>query len=134
MESKKKRDSQVAKIAEKADIDSMEKCAVEAQNTLVRSTESLAIRSVAGNILEKGVVAGHMQRAAMRAVVHPSMFKAVSNALFKKDKLMAPIATFVSNHVEKESSRIKKEGKFTGSRRKIRELLPSFSISDPSDD
>lgn len=97
MESEKKRNSQVEEKAEKIFIDASEMCAVEGQHGPVQSFVSLANRSVVGDVLDEGVVAAHMQKATMRAVVHPPMIKAVSEALLKNGALMAPIVTFVSN-------------------------------------
>lgn len=70
----------------------------------------------------------------MRAVVHPTVIKAVPDLLLKNDDLIVPIATFASDYVEKGSTRLKKEEDLAGSRRKIRELPPSLPTSDPSDD
>lgn len=52
---------------------------------------ALAIRSRVGDVLDEDFVAGQMQKAAMRAAVHPMMIKAVTNALLKGDQLLAPI-------------------------------------------
>lgn len=94
----------------------------------------MAIPSVGGDVLKGGVVAGHMQKAAKRAVVHPSMIKAVPDALPKNNDFMAPIATLVSNYAEKKLNRVKKEEKCSGLRRKIHELPPSPPTSHSSDD
>lgn len=69
-----------------------------------------------GDVLDEGIVAGHMQKAEMRAIVHPSMIKAVCNALPKNDALMAPIATFVYDYVEIESKHVKKKDEMFGSK------------------
>lgn len=55
-----------------------------------------------GKVFDEGVVIDHMQKAAMRAVVPLATIKAVADAFFKMENLMAPIATFVSNYVEEE--------------------------------
>lgn len=76
-----------------------------------------------------------MQKAAMRAVVHYVMIKAVTDALLKNDYLMTPTATFVSNYVEKESNHVKMEKDVYGSKiKKIRALPPLPTRSDPSND
>lgn len=89
----------------------MEMCVMEEQHRAVWSTISLAISSVVGNVLSKEVAASHMQNAPMRAVLypHPTVIKAVSTALLKKDDLMAAIAIFVSNYIGKGSIRVEKE-------------------------
>lgn len=97
MKFEKKRNSQVSEMAKETVIGARGMCAVEAQDSPVRSTVSLAIQSVIGNIPGKEVVAGRLQRTAMRAVVHPSVVKAVFDALLKSDVLMAPITTFELN-------------------------------------
>lgn len=56
-------------------------CAVEAQNVPLRSIVPLANRSVNENILDVEVIADHIQRDAMRAVVHFAMIETVSYAL-----------------------------------------------------
>lgn len=76
-----KSDSKVTDKAEKTVIDAVKMCAMEAHNGPVRTTLSLAIRSVIENILNEGVVADLMQRAAMRAVSNLTMIKAASNAV-----------------------------------------------------
>lgn len=50
-------------------------CADEGQYEAVRSTLLSAIRLVVGDVLDIVVVAGHMQKVAIRAVVHTSMIK-----------------------------------------------------------
>lgn len=99
IESEKKRDYHKAEMAEKTVIGTMELCAVEGQRELVRSAVALDILSVAGDVLDEGVVAGHMEKAAMRAVVNPSMIKAVSDALLNNEDIMAPVAKGVSSYV-----------------------------------
>lgn len=106
-------------------------CVVKAQDRLVRCTLILAIHSVIANILDDEVVAGHMQRAATRAAVHASMSKAVFNVLLNNGNLNAPIATFVSSHVEIELTRVMKAETLDRSKRKIREIAHSPSASDP---
>lgn len=96
-------------MAEKTVIDAMKMCSVEGQHGPFQSTVSWAIRSVDGDVLDEGVFAGRMHKAAMRAVVLPLVIKTVSNALMKNDALKAQIATFVSNRVEKKSNCVKKE-------------------------
>lgn len=79
MESEKRRDSQLAKMAEKIVIDAMEMYAVEGQHETVQSPVSLVIQSVVGVVLDNEVVAGHMHRAAMRAAAHPAKINAAAN-------------------------------------------------------
>lgn len=70
----------------------------------------------------------------MRTAVHPAMIQAVSAALLNNGNLMAPISTSVSNDVERESNRVKKEENFSGLARKIHELPPSPPNLDPIED
>lgn len=70
----------------------------------------------------------------IKAVLHPLVVKAVSDALLMKDDLMASIAIFVLKYVEKESDRVKMERHLARSRRKTCELQSASPISDPSDD
>lgn len=109
LESKKKRDFQNAEVAETTVLGAMKMCVVETQDRPPLSTVSLGIRFVTVIILGGGVVTSNTQRAAMRAVVRPSMIKSASNVLLKNDNLMTLIANFVSNYVEKESTRVKDE-------------------------
>lgn len=90
-----KSDFQIVKIIEKTVIDAIKMSAVEAQNISVRSTVSPAILQNIQNTLDNEAVAGLMQKAAVRAVVHPSMIETVYDALLKNDSLMASIANFV---------------------------------------
>lgn len=69
---------------------------MEEQHEPVRSTVSLSVWSVAGGVLDEEVVAGYMQKAAMRAVLHSLMIKAMPDTLLMNNGLMAPIAIFVS--------------------------------------
>lgn len=102
MKPENRRDSQEAKMTEKLVINAMKMFAVEGQDGTVRCTVSLAIRSVGGDDLDEGVVASHMQRAAMRADVYSIKTNAVANALQKNDDLMGPISTFETNCVKNE--------------------------------
>lgn len=113
-------------MAGKVAIDNMRVCAMEEQDVPVRSAVSLAIRSVAGNILDEGVVACHMQRARMRAVVCTSTIKAFSVALLKNDNLMAPVATFLSKYVDEELNCAKKEESSARSRSQTRNIRFCF--------
>lgn len=79
-----------------------------------------AIWLVVGDVPDKRVVTGHMQKAVIRTVVYLGMTKAIASALLENDDLMTPIATFVSKYVEKESKCVKKETEFSGLRRMIR--------------
>lgn len=97
LESERKRKFQIAEMVEKTVIDAIEMCAVKQQDGLALSIKSLVIRSVTRNFSDKGVFANYMQWAAMRAVVHTSMNKAVPEVLFKFNNLIAQIATFVSS-------------------------------------
>lgn len=80
------------------------------------------------------LVDGHMQKAAIRAVVHLAMIEAVANALLKVDNLLAPISKFVSSYIEEESIRIMKEDGILEFYIKIRDLPPLHPSSDPSID
>lgn len=75
-----------------------------------------------------------MQKTTIRAIVHPLMIKAVSDALLENDEDMAPVATFVSNYVQKEPKSRQERRNFFGSKKKIRELLPSPPTLEASDD
>lgn len=116
IESDKSRDSQVAKMTENMSIDAMKLFSVEVQHGTVQSIVSLAIYSVAGNLLHKKLAADHMQKTATKAVVHLSMIRAVADALLKKDNLLASISTFASNYVEKSQLASRKRKKFSGLR------------------
>lgn len=70
----------------------------------------------------------------MKAVVHPSLIKAVSDALLKNDNLMTPIAIFVSNYVKKELNHVRKEENVFRARRKTRGLPPLPPTPDPWND
>lgn len=89
-------------------INAIDMCAVEARDEPVQPTASLAICLVTENILDKGVFADRMQRAAMRTAEHLSLIKAFSNALLKNDNVDVAITTFAPNHVEKKSNRVGK--------------------------
>lgn len=67
-------------MAKKTVLHAIKMCAVEAQDRPLRSLVSLAMRSAIGNILDERFVAGHMQRAAMRADLRSSMIQAFSDA------------------------------------------------------
>lgn len=69
---------------------------------------------MAENKLEESVVAGHMQSASMGAVVHLSMINTIYIALFKSHDLMEPIATFVSNYVDKKLNCVMKKKVLSG--------------------
>lgn len=134
LNSRNRKDPPVAEVTGKTVIDAMEMYAVNAQDGPVRSTILLAVRLLIRNILDRRAVADHMQRVANRAVGYLSMIKTVSDTLPKDDDHMVPIAAIVSNYAKKVPNRVKKEGELTGSRRRLRELLPSHPTSDPSDD
>lgn len=69
IESDKKSDFQVVDMAEKTVANAMKMCVVEEQHGTGRSKRSLVIWKVAGDVLEKGVVAWQMQMATIRAIV-----------------------------------------------------------------
>lgn len=79
-------------------------CAVEAQKRSVRSTVSLAFRTVSEDALDEEVVADYLKKASIETVAHLSIIKAVSNALLMNDDLFGLIATFVPRVVEKEKN------------------------------
>lgn len=131
-ESEKKKDFQGAGVAAKTVIDPMEMCAVESKNGPV----PLLYHWPYCRWLEysgRGRCQCYMQRAATRARVHPSMIKAVTNALLKYDDLMALIAIVVSNYVEKLSTRDKRKN-VARTDKQIIELLPLPSTSDRLED
>lgn len=70
----------------------------------------------------------------MIAVVYPAKNKAIGNARLKNDDRMAPIDIFVSSHVGKMTSSLKKGEEILRFDIKQREVLPLFPVSDPSDD
>lgn len=110
----------------------MEMCAVDAQDTLVRSTVLVAIRSEIENILDKGFVTDNTQRAEMRAVRYLSTIKVVFDDLLKSYGPNALIASFLSNYIEKDSGCVKKEEDLAGFRGEICMLMPTTSSSDQS--
>lgn len=101
-------------MGEKKVIDAMEICALNTQHGHLRSTVALPIGSVIGVVLDEEVVAGYLQETVMRAVVHISMIKAVSNIFLKNDGLMSSIAKFVLNPLERKSIWFTKEEKLSG--------------------
>lgn len=125
--------SQFIEMAEKKVIATKKMCAVEGRHGTVRFRVSFVIRSVVREVLNKGVIADHKQKAAMRAVVDPAMITTVSKALLENGELMATIAIFMSNYVEKELIQVKKGEEVSGLRNKIRKLAPSRPTSDPSE-
>lgn len=135
MELKKERGSHVAMIAEQRVFDAKETCVVEGQNRTIRSTVSVAMNSVTGNVLDEKVVAGHMQKPAMRMVVHILTLRAVLDVLLKNGNLKTPIATFVPNYAErKQSDCIKDKKDLATSRKKDLRTAALASDSEPSDD
>lgn len=118
-------------MAEVMVTDAMEMCDVRAPDGLILSTVSLAIGSVMWNVLDEGVVAGHIQSAASTVDMHPLMIEAASNALLKNDNLIAPIVNFVLNYIDKASNRVKKKAYCVGSRKKVRGVPPSLRTSVP---
>lgn len=77
------------------------------QYETVWSTVLLAIHSVAGNVFNNRVGAGHMQKTAMRAVLHHVLINAAADALLNNHDLRTPSVTFVSSYVGKESFCVK---------------------------
>lgn len=63
-------------MAEKKGIDAVSMYAVKKKHVLLKSIVSSAIPSVAGYVLDKGLVSGQIQKTAIRAVVHFSMINA----------------------------------------------------------
>lgn len=106
----------------------MKICVMEIQCGPVRSTVSFAIRWVIRAILNKGLVAGHLQRTRMIAVVHLLIIKAVYNALMKNDKISALIAAFVLNYIKKKFDRRRKRKVFN--RIKVTGLCATFFLSN----
>lgn len=95
MESGKRRESWDVGMAKKWFFAVTEMCVLEAKDKPVQATVSLAIYSVNEAISDKGVIAGCMQKATMRAHVHPSKIKADSDVLLENDSTTAAIAAFV---------------------------------------
>lgn len=87
------------------------------------ATVSLSIWSVAGDVLNERVSVGHMWKAAMKAVVHPSTFKAIPDTFLKNNDLIAPIAMFMSNHAEKGSNCVKRKKKLSGLKLSFKSFL-----------
>lgn len=90
MEPEKRRDFQVAEMAEETVLDATEMCAVEIEYGTAWSTVSSNIWSVFGDVLDNRKVTGHMQKAKMRAFVHSAMIEAQADALQKNDNCMIP--------------------------------------------
>lgn len=91
----------MAILAEKTVLDALEMCDVGGRNVAVRSVAWLKIRPIIGDALDKGIVAGQVYKAAMRAVVHPILIQVATDAARKEDQLMRPIAAFELNYVRK---------------------------------
>lgn len=64
----------------------------------------------------------------VRAVGHLSMIKAVSDALLDNDNLVAPIAAFVSNYVEKKENLAQPKKK--GPRATVASLISDWPDND----
>lgn len=90
-------------------MDATEICAVKAQDRLIRPTVLLAIRSVTGNILDDEFIAGHKQRAVMRAVVCHSMVETVSHVLSKTTVLKRRPGCLCQNTSNKSRTLLRKE-------------------------
>lgn len=103
IESERRNDFQVSKMAEKGNIDAIEMNALEGLHETVRSTQSLHICSVVGEVYNERVMADHIHKAAANTVVHLDTINFVPDALLKNDEFIAQIATFVSNYVKKKS-------------------------------
>lgn len=88
-----------------------------------RPTVMLAICSLTQNVLDEKVVVGSMQRSKIKAAVRHSILKVVFTPLLENDDLIAPIAIFVSNYVEKESNTVKVDKYLAASKRQIWGLL-----------
>lgn len=88
-------------MPEKTVVDVPEMCAVEKQVGAVQSVSSLAIGSIIDDVLDEGIVAGQVHKAAIGAVVHPVMIQAVTDALQKEDLFLGSVAPFVPSYVEK---------------------------------
>lgn len=78
-ESEKKRDSQVADLAERTVIDALEICAVEREHGAGQSVAFLAIWSIISNVLDQEIVTGQKQNADIKAVVHLMMLQVVTD-------------------------------------------------------
>lgn len=76
-------------------------CALEARDGPLRSTLKVTIQPMIGSVIKEGVVAGHMQKAAMQVVVLLLLITAVFDALLRNVDFMAAIATFLPSYVDK---------------------------------
>lgn len=91
----KREETQVGEMAEKTVINAMKMCAVEGKHMTVRLTISLAICSVAQDVFDKGVIAGQMPKAALKAAVQPAMIIAVGDAFLKNDDFTDSVETLL---------------------------------------
>lgn len=123
----------MAEIAKKAVFDALEMCAVEEQNGCVRYVALLAVESFIGDVLDKYVDARQFQKAAMRAIVDPVMFQAVTGALLKGDQSLGLLAAFVFNYVEKEAGHVRRDEDRYESVQKVQKSRSSPSTSNHSD-
>lgn len=103
-------------MVEKTVVDAIKMCAMEARDEPVKSNVSLAVRSVTEDVLNGKFVTDHMENAAMKAVVHLSIIKAVHDGLLKNDSYMALVASFVFSYFEKKSSSVKTKENIAGSK------------------
>lgn len=94
-ESDMKKDSHVNKIAEMKVINALEICAVEGQHGVARSIASLALRSIVGDVLDKRVVAGKIQKTNMKSLIHHVTIQQITGTLLQENRLKSTIATFI---------------------------------------
>lgn len=97
MQFKRNWNSQIAEEAEKTIIEDLKMCVLEELHENARFREPFSKWLVVGDILYERTVADHMQKATVKAGVHPATIKAVADALLKNNVPMASIATSVSN-------------------------------------
>lgn len=79
-EFEKKRDSRVAKMAKTTVSDTLRMRAVERHDGGVCSVAWLGIRLIIDDVHNEVVVAGQAGKAAMKAVVHPAVLHATTDA------------------------------------------------------
>lgn len=97
----------MAEIAKKTIVDTSKLNAIEVLYGADRSVASLVAELAMGEFLDNAVVIGQMPKDAGRVVLRPVTIQAVIDTLLKEDQLISPVATFVSNFVDRVLSRVK---------------------------
>lgn len=93
----------------------------------------LAISLIARIVLNKRLVACHVQNAAIRAHLHPDIIKAAVNALLQSDGLITHMVAVVSKHGKREPCRPKYRKHIFRFKIQIHGLLSPPSNSNLSD-